>query len=97
MGNGSGSYRTTPANAMAAYDKLPKAVRQVLAGAYFQWAPQPWRTAWNRGDFGNDSRRLAAHIERLDRDTMRAEVLKVWGPDYPGARPAAAKRRKRQP
>jgi hypothetical protein len=44
-----GSYRTTPALKMAAYDKLPLAVRAALAGALDNWARQPRLTALRRG------------------------------------------------
>jgi hypothetical protein len=49
MSNSHGSYRTTIALAMRAFDKLPLEVRRALAGANQNYAPQPFLTALRRG------------------------------------------------
>lgn len=47
--NSKGSYRTTTANMMRAYDRLPAPIRQALAEAKRNYAPQPVLTKWRRG------------------------------------------------
>jgi hypothetical protein len=40
-GNSRGSYRTTKANMMRAFDRLPPEARAALADAVGNWVPQP--------------------------------------------------------
>jgi hypothetical protein len=47
--NDRGSYRTTKANMMRAFDKLPLEVRRALADASRNYVPQPLLTDLRRG------------------------------------------------
>jgi hypothetical protein len=67
MGNSQGSYRTTPANLMRAYDKLPPVVRHALANAVFDYVPQPILTHIRRGD---SPKKIAKEIARWDRELL---------------------------
>ena len=72
-----GSYRTTKANMMRAYDKLPRSVRHALANAVFDYVPQPLLTRWRRDGWkaetlvkliaGWDRRELARESRRNGR------------------------------
>ena len=94
LSNSSGSYRTTIENHIKAFDKLPPSARRAMANAKLDWAGQPFLRVWRKGGFktGPD---LAKHIEYTDEQIVRRELRKVWGADYPGALPAATRRRKR--
>jgi len=65
MGNSGGSYYSTPENAMRAFDKLPRTVRNALANAIFDWASQPFLTQWRRG---TSPKKLVALIREWDRE-----------------------------
>ena len=75
--NDRGSYRTTKANMMRAFDKLPTEVRRALAAAAFNYVPQPLLTRWARGDWKPetliwlidywDQRELARERKRRER------------------------------
>jgi hypothetical protein len=67
MGNSQGSYRTTPANLMRAYDKLPPVVRRALANAVFDYAAQPFLTDFRRG---LSPKEIAKEIARWDRELI---------------------------
>ena len=49
LSNTSGSYRATRKNIMAAFDRLPREVRDALNSASFPFAPQRLRTMLRRG------------------------------------------------
>lgn len=49
LSNTSGTYRATRKNIMAAFDKLPREVRDALNSANFPFAPQRLRTMLRRG------------------------------------------------
>ena len=76
--NSRGSYRTTPANMMRAYDKLPPTVRKALANAAFNYAPQPVltrvrRDGWSCGAVIGLIRAWdRQEIEKVDRKLGRA-------------------------
>ena len=60
---------------MAAYDRLPPALRRWLAGAKLQWSPASARRAWRRAlwrSWGREARALemmdALEEARLERD-----------------------------
>ncbi|HEY1863087.1 MAG TPA: DUF6525 family protein [Roseiarcus sp.] len=66
--NGRGSYRTTRANVMAAFDKLPPEVRQALANADGNYVPQPLLTNLRRG---SPLSYVLALVEIWDRERKR--------------------------
>lgn len=49
MSNSAGTYRTTTANMMKAFDKLPPEVRTAIANASRNVVPQPYATMLKRG------------------------------------------------
>jgi hypothetical protein len=69
-GNDRGSYRTTKANMMRAFDKLPREVRQELASASRNYVPQPLLTHLRRGASPGF---LIALIEIWDRRELSRE------------------------
>jgi hypothetical protein len=65
-----GSYRTTKANMMRAFDKLPPEVRLALANAVSNHVPQPLLTHLKRGA---DPSLLLALISIWDRQDLARE------------------------
>ena len=102
-GNSSGTrkYRTTIANAMNAFDKLPSEARVALANAAGNWVPQPFLTKYRRGEF--DAAGLAKWIgilndvELAEREHQRARAIGVYKGNKPDAGTAerSARRRRR--
>ena len=68
VSNGSGSYPTTPAAVMCAYDKLPPAVRRALADAVFHWATQPFLTRLRRDGYSPEE--IVELIAELEREEL---------------------------
>jgi hypothetical protein len=95
MSNSTGSYRSTTANHMKAYDNLPPSMRKVMANCNFDWATQPWLTYWKKGRYKTGPE-MAVALKKLDADTTKMQLRKVWGADYPGALPVHSRRRVRQ-
>lgn len=65
MSNGDRRSRGSSASLekqMAAYDRLPKSVRQALQDSVANWAAYPIRMWWERGDF-YDAASLVRRIE----------------------------------
>ena len=70
-GNSRGSYRTTKANMMRAFDKLPPEARAALADAVGNWAPQPILTGFRRGYPGyRDGAEIARKIARWNAEEI---------------------------
>jgi len=70
-GNNRGSYRTTKANMMRAFDKLPPEARAALADAVGNWAPQPILTGFRRGYPGyRDGAEIAWTITRWNAEEI---------------------------
>lgn len=95
MGNGSGSYRSSTENSMRAFDKLPRSARAALAEAAFDWATQPFLTAFNRGRF-RTGKELAAYIKKIDPDQVAKRARKTYGADHPQAGKLPSKRGKKK-
>jgi hypothetical protein len=68
-GNSRGNYRSTRANRMRAFDKLPPEARAALANAVASWAPQPILTDLRRGWYKNGAE-IAAEIACWDRQEL---------------------------
>ena len=68
--NTSGSYRATRTSFMAAFDKLPREVRDALNSANFPFAPQRLRTMLRRGA-------SVGKVVQLKRDADRRETAKA--------------------
>ena len=69
MGNSAtGSYRTTNAQTMAAFDKLPRSVRAALRDSVENWVPQPIRTMFERR--GISAADCVKQIQKWDRDEL---------------------------
>jgi hypothetical protein len=68
--NERGTYPTTRANLMRAYDKLPPVVRRALANAVFNYAAQPFLTDLRRG---RSPREIVEEIARCDRLELERE------------------------
>jgi hypothetical protein len=80
-GNSSGSYRTTPARSMRAFDQLPSALRDALNNAQFKWADQQilalFRTRVASG--GNPARvtaDLVATLARVDAEAADQDAVR---------------------
>lgn len=56
-------YKTTPRLKMAAFDRLPADLREVLANAKFDWAVQPVLTDWR---LTRDAPGIKRMIQRAD-------------------------------
>lgn len=72
MGNSNGTYQTTREASMRAYDKLPPMVREAVANAAFDWAPQPIVTLLRKG---HSPERIVAAVAAWD----EKEIKKVLG------------------
>lgn len=68
--NTSGTYRATRKNIMAAFDKLPREVRDALNGANFPFAPQRLQTMLRRGASVGEAVQAVRDADR--RETARA-------------------------
>jgi len=74
--SGSSSYASKEAQ-MAAYDALPRSVREALANAAFDWAPFPVNKRFQRGQ--RSAKELCKDITRWDRDQIAKDRTRVWG------------------
>jgi hypothetical protein len=85
-----GSYRTTTANVMRSFDRLPPEAREALANAPSNWVPQPFLTSWRRGEF-KTGQELAHWIAVLSRRTIaKWEDQRSRGVrPYKGCKPAS--------
>lgn len=63
-----GNYRTSPANSMRAFDKLPGEIRAALANAVEDWVPQPLLTQYRR--CGLETQVVLKLIGRWDRQEL---------------------------
>jgi Family of unknown function (DUF6525) len=68
VSNDRGSYRTTLAAVMRAYDELPPIVRRALANAVFAWVPQPFLTDLRRNEATPEE--IVEEIAELDRKEL---------------------------
>ena len=69
--NSRGSYRTTKANMMRAFDKLPPEARAALADAVDNWVPQPILTRFRRGYAGyRDGAEIAWTLARWNAEEI---------------------------
>lgn len=73
MSNSSGPYETTPERTMRAYDKLPRAARDALKAAAFDWAVQPFYTDYRKGARPSE---VAQDITHTDCEAVRKEEKK---------------------
>jgi hypothetical protein len=62
---------------MAAFDALPKSIREALAGAAFDWAPYPVKLRFERGT--KSSKEWVKLIAKWDRDQITKDAKRVWG------------------
>jgi Family of unknown function (DUF6525) len=74
VSNDRGSYPTTLAAVMRAYDKLPPVVRRALADAIFDWVPQPFLTDLRRRGYSPE--KIVKLIAELDRKELAREIEK---------------------
>lgn len=81
-GNGSGSYRISTKNQLAAFDKLPRSARRAMAEARFDWATPPFATMM-RKDYRMTGNMLADIIRANDEANARRTKKRTWGKDYP--------------
>lgn len=84
------AYRTTTANAMRAFDRLPAEVRTALAHAVDNWVPQQFVTILRRGWSVPGAVRLietwnAQELAERERDRSRASGPYKGNQPDPGA------------
>jgi Family of unknown function (DUF6525) len=72
VSNDRGSYPTTRAAVMRAYDKLPPAVRRALADAVFDWVPQPFLKHFRRDGWSPEE--IVKLIADLDQEDLAREL-----------------------
>lgn len=82
--NSAGTYATTAAKTMKAYDKLPPQVRRALAESPFNIAPQTIATAIRRRKTPIPVILASIHAFEL-LETGRG-ALRLYGPDHPQAK-----------
>ena len=92
VANSQGTYRTNYHKTMAAYDKLPRVVRNALADAAQDWVPQPVLTRFRRelksGQWPSDAaERCVRMIRRWDKEERaehyyRLDRMAERGVDY---------------
>jgi hypothetical protein len=95
-----GSYRTTTALAMAAYDRLPSEARHALANAVGDYVSQPLLTWYRRGDLDAVGiiRRvdLWDRLELTKREDQRRRAIGPYKGNVPTAdRPRAVRKMRR--
>ena len=81
-----GNYRSSLANRMRAFDKLPPEVRAALANAVDSWAPQPMLTKLRRGMGASSVVSLIQTWDRLEiaeRERDRAAARGVYSGNRP--------------
>jgi hypothetical protein len=79
---------------MAAYDKLPRSVRDALKYAYGNYAAFPIERRWQQGRYGNDVRDVVRSIKRSDERRKardRKALLKFLARNRPGKLRAVGK------
>lgn len=74
--SGSVSYASKEKQ-MAAYDALPRSMREALANSAFNWAAYPIRQRFERGQI--TAKTWVGLIEKWDRDQIAKDRTKVWG------------------
>jgi hypothetical protein len=74
--SGSVSYASEDKQ-MAAFDALPKSIREALANAAFDWAPYPVKLRFERGT--KSSKEWIKIIAKWDRDQTTKDAKRVWG------------------
>ena len=93
-GNGYGSYRTTNAADMAAYDAAPPLLRWILRNTVADWGAKPALDRWLEAEAAGMQPRemahaMAGHIHRQE----QSDTLEHYGPTHPEA-PQRARGRK---
>ena len=84
MSNSKGSYRVTAQNDLAAYDKLPRSVRQAIANGAFNLACPPLLTWWKRSrGLPQDARKIAAQVGQWETKRIAKDRKRVWGISEP--------------
>lgn len=77
---------------MAAYDRLPRDLRQWLAGAALPWSAPSVLRLWQRAIRETGCAKAARErLARAEAKTLAREAARVWGASYPVQ--ALAKRR----
>jgi uncharacterized protein DUF6525 len=64
-------------NQMAAFDRLPRSVREALANAAFDWAAYPIRSRFESGRMS--AKAIVQAIGQWDRKQIDKDRKKVWG------------------
>jgi len=73
---GGGRVSTAPnEKQMAAYDALPKSVRETLANALFDWPAYPIRKSWERGYY-KTAKELSQRIRQWDKNELKRSKTK---------------------
>jgi hypothetical protein len=62
---------------MAAYDQLPRSMRDALANAAFDWAAYPIRQRFERDQ--RTAKEYVVMIKKWDRDQIAKDRARVWG------------------
>lgn len=62
---------------MAAYDALPRSIREALANAAFDWAAYPVKQRFERGKM--TAKEWVKHIAKWDREQIKKDRTRVWG------------------
>src|SRR4051812_6495173 len=73
---GSVSYASKKTQ-MAAYDSLPRSIREALANAVFSWAPYPIKRSFERGK--RTAKEWTKLIARWDQEQIQKDRGRVWG------------------
>lgn len=74
-GGGTPSYASNDKQ-MAAYDSLPRSVREAIANGYQNWATYPIARRWNQGRY-KDAAALVATIDRWNREAAEEDRAKL--------------------
>lgn len=91
MGNSNGSYQTTAANMMLAFDSLPAECRDAFRQCAYDFVPQPMRTRLKRG---GSIRQNIIELLNANADHIGKEAYRLYGEDHPQAvKPTRIKRK----
>ncbi len=88
MGNGYGTYRTSRAESMAAYDDAPPPLRWIMRNAVAKWAANPLvERYWAHREKGLDHAKALAAVAEMIQRQEADDTRETYGPTHPEAAP----------
>ncbi|MGB0496808.1 MAG: DUF6525 family protein [Rubricella sp.] len=69
------------------FDRLPPELRRWLHGAALPWSARSVARVWSRAlkEARGDAQHALAELTRLEREHLRRDAARIWGPHHPMA------------